>query len=173
MTESNLHDLASLMMASDGGISLITGLNDADNEYIVQIFMTVFHTMVTQYRHMVSGTDELFDSLNMAFVSTGYILHATPIARTDLDDYIYYSRLTPDGNLSRSNYHPFNLMTFMEPQQIPDSFKMMFSDQDYLPNVINVWDDGDPDSLFLLSFQKVNVHYGRHARDGRRPDQRV
>lgn len=135
-----------------------TSLDEDDNEMVTQVLFNTFKVMVTTYITLVNNLNDLLDTINIGFASMGYMLHHKQIRHDQLKDYIYYSRLTSDGRLLRSNYHPINIRSFMPRNQVPDSFEKLFGDQDYLPNIMNVWDRGNPDSLLLISFQKINIH---------------
>jgi hypothetical protein len=137
-----------------------TNLDQEDNEMVVQTLLTTFSTVSAVFLEVPGiPINYLFDGINVAFSFMGYMMHTKQIARSELKDYIYYSRLTLDGQVMLSNYHPLHLMTFMEEMEIPKSFKKLHADQDYLPNLYNVWDRGNPESLLLISFQRVNLHF--------------
>jgi len=130
-----------------------------DNEIISQVLFNTFKTFINnETTPNLNNINAIFDSINIGFVSAGFVMHHTQIQRSDLINYIYYSKLTPDGQLLRCNYHPLNIRNFMSPEEIPESFQNLFNNQDYLPNIVNVWDRGNPDTLILLTFQKVNVN---------------
>ena len=145
---------------SGGAIQMASAaLEEQDNEIITQMLLTCFNSAVSNPTlHQMAGTlNGLMDSINVALSVMGYMMHVTQIRRSELNNYIYYSRITPDGQMLRSNYHPINLINFMQREEIPESFLKLFADQDYLRNITNVWDRGHPDSLLLISFQKINL----------------
>lgn len=149
--------------------TLRTSLDQDDNEMVVQILLTCIRNIVTNpLLQTISGAstiNDLIDMINVGFTAMGYMVHVKQIVPSELNDYIYYARLTPDGQLLRSQYHPIHLRSMMPANLIPESFQKLYSDQDYLPNIVNVWDRGNTDSLLLLSFQRVNIHYA-DADDG-------
>lgn len=143
-----------------------TSLDDEDNEIIVQYLLT----SLTNALNLMNLPDrsytlnEILDSVNISMGCMGYTMHHRQISRNELNNFIYYARITPDGQMLRNQYHPIRLreiMTELSPpdNKIPDSFEKMFSDRDYLPNIMNVWDRGHPDSIILLSYQKLNIHF--------------
>lgn len=148
-----------ILMNPSGQISF----EHEDNEYIIQTMLKtlqvyVGNPLMRQIMGSIGTLNDLIDSINIGMVAMGYIMHHRQIAPDELKNYIYYARLTPDGRLLRSNYHPLRLMEFMDADAVPESFQKLYSDRDYLPNIMSVWDRGNADSLLLISFQKVNIH---------------
>lgn len=130
----------------------------SDNEIITQTLINTINNIQSNaviHQHL-QNLNDLIDGLTIAISAFGYIMRINQINRSELNNYIYYCRITPDGQLLRSNYHPIHLMTFMQGNEVPESFQKLFSDQNYLPNIINVWDRGHPESLLLISFQRIN-----------------
>jgi hypothetical protein len=148
---------------------LQTAFEHGDNEYIVQTLLTTLQVYVNNplLRQIImqpgATINDLFDSINVGMAAMGYIMHHKQITHDELKNYIYYARMTPTGGLLRSNYHPIRLMEFMDVDEIPESFQKLYSDRDYLPNIMSVWDRGSADSLLLISFQKVNIHFDINA----------
>lgn len=162
MTTGSPADLAALLLNGNGTSVIQTNLDQEDNEMVTQVLFSSFQTLVTNPILNIGGVlglNDIIDGIRVGFASMGYLMRVEQIVPSELKNYIYYSRLTPDGQLLLSNYHPINLMKFMEPGQIPESFQKLFSDQDYLPNIVNVWDRGNNDSLLLITFQKLNIHF--------------
>jgi hypothetical protein len=156
--------IAAIIANPTGAVQFVESTMDQqDNEMVVQMLFSMFKSFVsTPMIRDLPGMDtlnDLLDGMNMGMAATGYIMHYKQITRAELKDYIYYSQLTSDGQLLRSNYHPLHLMTFMTPDEIPESFQKLFGDQDYLPNIVNIWDRGVEDSLIVITFQKATVHF--------------
>jgi hypothetical protein len=133
-----------------------TTLDSEDNEQVVQVLLSTF-------RHFITLGGDLCQTINLGLLPMGYMLHERQIPRDELSTIVYYSRITTDMVMLRSQFHPLHLMTLMPEDKIPESFKLLFTDSNYLPNIISVWDKGNPDSVNLLTFQKVNVHYNGNA----------
>lgn len=162
---SDFNDIVQQMLLNPNGHmqQLQLAFEHEDNEYVHQTMLTTLQVFVgnpimRQILGSMGNLNDLIDSINIGMTAMGYIMHHRQIARSELKNYIYYARLTPDGRLLRSNYHPIHLMEFMNADEIPESFQKLYSDRDYLPNIMSVWDRGSTDSLLLISFQKVNIH---------------
>lgn len=158
-----------LMSNLSSGINIVhTNMDSMDNEMVVQTLFETFKIIISMplFDIRTGILNDLLDSINMAMVSIGYRMHHKQIPRSELSDTIYYSRLTPDGQLLRSNYHPLYIRSFMNPGEIPETFENIYSNQAYLPNIVNVWDRGHSESLMLISYQKVNLHFNTPSDNG-------
>jgi hypothetical protein len=155
-----LINLITNFMSTPGVMQLVPDFED--NEIVTQILLTCFNSSVSNpaLQQIVGSLNVLIESISLAISAMGYMMHVKQIRRSEMNNYIYYSRIAPDGQMLRSNYHPLHLMTFMEPREVPESFQKLFSDQDYLPNIVNIWDRGHQDSIMLISFQKLNLRRG-------------
>ena len=138
-----------------------TTLEESDNELTVQILLSTF-------KHLMSvipddQRDMMITYLNIGLAQVGYMIRLEHIKRTELSTIVYYARITPEMEVLRSQFHPLHLMTHMPESGIPESFKLLFENSNYLPNIITAWDRGYLDTVSLLTFQKVNVHYSSVA----------
>lgn len=166
-TPENLAQIMQQMLTDPSGMlqTVQTSLDEDDNEIVVQYLLTSFTTLLQLpgMRDVSTSLNDVLDGFNIALACMGYTMHHRQISRNELKNFIYYARITPDGQMLRSQHHPIRLRELMttmpDTVQIPDAFEKMFVDQDYLPNIMNVWDRGHNDSLIFLSFQKVNLHF--------------
>lgn len=143
--------------------NLSNQLVDIDNEMIVQMLVNALATSMQILPNAQNLNNEtIMETINMATVLIGFRVHLEDITRDSLSKIIYYARITPDYQLLRSPYHPIKLMDYMD-GNIPESYQNLFSDRDYLPNIVCVWDRGDADHYTLVNFQTVRIHYNASA----------
>jgi len=156
-----LADVIQMIMNPNALQELQTSFETETNESIVQTLLTMIQMYVTspliQLIIQPTQVNYLLDSINIGLVTMGYMMHYKQITRDELKNYIYYARLSPTGQLFRSNYHPLRLRELMNADEIPPSFQNLYNDRDYIPNIVSVWDRSGDNSLLLLSFQKVNM----------------
>lgn len=158
--------LLQLIANPEQGFRMIqSSLSDSDNEHVVQVLFNSFKELACNpiMQAASSTVNDFLEIVNLGIVSLGYVMHHEQIHRKDLNEYVYYAKLTADGQLLCNNYHPIHLRSHMSPGEIPESFQKLYADQDYLPNIILVWDRGHADSLILLRYQRVNIHVPEHA----------
>lgn len=154
-----LAELLVRTLAQGGAVNrrIDLAVDDQDNEIVNQVFLSTFKSFIGMMPPM--DLSMLFDSFNMALIMSGFRVHYRVITSEELANIVYYSKLTHDNNLVKSQFHPIHLRSLMPAEQIPESFDMLFNNRDYLPNIINVWERAGQ-SPVMITFQKVNVHYG-------------
>lgn len=140
--------------------TIATQLGSIDNELIVQMMLNAFTTSMRMINVDLSN-EEIMNTLNTGMIMMGFRCHFEDIPLDKLNDVIYYARITEDFSMLRSQYHPIKLMDYMESDEIPESYRKLYQQRDYLPNIICVWDRGD--RYTLINFQEVRVHYGTNA----------
>jgi hypothetical protein len=135
-----------------------------DNEIIVQKLLNGVSTGISVFRSMLSnGNDQYYTNIltgmNVGISLLGYKLCHNDIPRSDMLTIVHYAKINSHGQLFRSQYHPIRLREFMKQDEIPEAFNLLFYDIDYLPNIMTIWDRGQSDTITLISFQKINIHY--------------
>jgi hypothetical protein len=148
-----------------GNIGTIMNATCRDNEEITQFLL---NTMVSALQYSESSqlgsenadTDTMAMEINTGLCLYGYRLHLLDIPRKDILENVYYAKIMPDHRMLLSRYHPIRIMDFMTDEQTPETFKLLFNDVNYLPNIITVWDRGERNTVTLMTFQKLNIHIG-------------
>lgn len=135
-----------------------TQLDGMDNEMVVQTLFRLFTQTCLIGESLSMEISSICEGCNVVMAMIGYMMDYKNIDRRI--NTVYYSKLTPTGQLLRSPYHPLRLYEILSEngEDIPSSFQLLYQNQDYLPNIINIWDRGDPAMVSIITFKKVNVH---------------
>ena len=155
--------LAAMVLSFSENISNIqlvveSNLDTFDNEMLFETLLQSYKTIINILGRSFSDPQEdILASVNHSFVSLGFIFHHQRISIRELQNIIYYIKITPDGEFHHSTFHPFFLMTAMSTH--PECYTRLKTDRDYLPNVVAVLPDRDSDKVQLLSIQKANLHF--------------
>jgi hypothetical protein len=126
---------------------------------ILQVYTRFLRvTMPISYSNALQLQDYslIFEMLNTTLVMVGYMMHHRTIRRDEVSSKIYYIRIVGDTN-HISPFHPLSLMSSMADGDSPRSFKLLLTDVNYLPNIINIFDYGHPDMVMELTIQSVRV----------------
>lgn len=140
-------------------LEIQTNLDGEDNEIIVQVLLTTIRDFVANpvVQNTLTNLEDLFKVINMVLVRLGFMSDYNIISPSELKDIVYYSKLTSQGELLRSPYHPIHLRSIMSDKglNIPPSFDLLYHDVDYLPNICNAWEHGD--DVVIISFTKAII----------------
>ena len=140
-------------------IEIQTNLESEDNEIIVQVLLTTIRDFVANpvVQNTLTNPEDLFKVINMVLVRLGFMADYNIISPLELKTIVYYSKLTSQGELLRSPYHPIHLRSIMSDKglNVPQSFDLLYKDIDYLPNICNVWEHGE--DLVIIYFTKVII----------------
>jgi hypothetical protein len=131
-------------------------LNGHDNEMITQIIMSLVHQLIKT--SVVSDYEILFSNLERYSNTLGFKIDYSKIDRTQIKDYVYYSKMTRNG-MYRSPYHPLYLMTLIpedERENIPDSYTALLHDIEKLPEIVNIIDNNTTE-VYKLTFKSLSV----------------
>jgi len=127
----------------------------SDNELIFQILLQIWQ-LANDFlsRIATSGYEEAQDVLlDRIFKRIGYKLSVTKKPVNELKNLIHYVSVREDGTFLRSNFHPFNLMTKMQP--VLPSYTELFEDAKKLPYVLAIQPHPDQ-TVTIVSFCKIN-----------------
>lgn len=136
-----------------------TNLDGEDNEIIVQVLLTTVRDFIALpiVQRTLTNLEDLFRVINMVLVKVGFMIDYSVIDQSELKNIVYYSKITPHGEMLRSPYHPIHLRSIMSEKglNIPKAFDLLYQDVDYLPNIFNVWERGN--NMVVICFTKAII----------------
>jgi hypothetical protein len=141
------------------------GISDCDNEYVMQILITLYRECHQIYKSKVLNIPDLehySKYLTSVFYSVGYIIIMENVNRTQLNQYVHFATIR-DGVplISLNNYHPLAIRRYCpDITCLPQIFNDMYVKRDYIRNFIFIHDTAPTSqNVILVKFQQARINF--------------
>jgi hypothetical protein len=136
--------MSNFLNGNTGNLIVKCDLDGEDNEFIVQVLLSIYNEMHGIWYEHPDMQEKLFlQILDFSFKILNYKLHiinpreVISINGMSPEDIVHYASILPDGRMLLNPFHPMHIAELIQKEgaELPDSYREMLQNINYLPYI--------------------------------------